>query len=180
MVISREVDALTLWQTLKIGGHGFGIYGGEDLTSFLAAVQAIRRGQTAVCARCLPLLVNAFVRLVPDADARNLTPRQQEVLELLACGLQAKEIARHLHIALPTVRKHLTHILQKYDVASSREAVMRYTRSLHGSQAGLQYLRRATPPLPDVATEPAPRERALRPEDVQGVTSVRARITTPS
>lgn len=64
---------------------------------------------------------NRFPRRLPD-DLQ-LTPREQEVLQLLAAGLQNKEIARRLSIALPTVKNHVHKILDKLNVRRRREAI---------------------------------------------------------
>lgn len=53
-----------------------------------------------------------------------LTPRELEVLELLARGLQNKQICRELHIAGGTVKAHVTRILEKLEVATRLQAVI--------------------------------------------------------
>lgn len=63
-------------------------------------------------------------RAEPQATAQ-LTPRQLEVLRLMADGLQAKLIARRLDIAEPTVRNHIHAILLEFDAHSQLEAVAR-------------------------------------------------------
>jgi DNA-binding NarL/FixJ family response regulator len=52
-----------------------------------------------------------------------LTPRELEVLQLLAEGLSASEVAQRLFISVKTVRTHVEHILSKLDVKSRVQAV---------------------------------------------------------
>ena len=52
-----------------------------------------------------------------------LTPRELEVLELMAGGLEQPEIAKRLVISPRTVSKHIQHILEKLDVHSRAQAV---------------------------------------------------------
>jgi DNA-binding CsgD family transcriptional regulator len=69
-----------------------------------------------------PLVPAAPFRLaVPDRPP--LTCREREILELIATGLQNKEVARELHISSVTVRNHVQNILAKLDVHSKLEAV---------------------------------------------------------
>ncbi len=57
------------------------------------------------------------------ANIENLTPRQLEVLRLLAAGLSQKEIARVLGLSSKTVATHIQYILTKLDVHSRAQAV---------------------------------------------------------
>jgi DNA-binding CsgD family transcriptional regulator len=55
-----------------------------------------------------------------------LTPREREVLDLLARDLDPQSIASHLDLSYTTVRNHIQHILEKLDAHSSEEAVARW------------------------------------------------------
>jgi DNA-binding NarL/FixJ family response regulator len=68
-----------------------------------------------------PMLV--AVRESPDARARKLTPREVEVLGMLAAGRSTPEIAERLHISALTARNHIQNILEKLEVHSKAEAV---------------------------------------------------------
>ena len=68
-----------------------------------------------------PMLV--AVRDSPDARARKLTPREVEVLGMLAGGRPTPEIAERLHISTLTARNHVQNILEKLEVHSKAEAV---------------------------------------------------------
>jgi DNA-binding NarL/FixJ family response regulator len=71
-----------------------------------------------------------------------VTPRQAEVLFLIAAGLQNKEIARQLGLSVATVRNHVHNILVKLGVHSKLEAASLSFRNgwvppLHGSSDSL-------------------------------------------
>jgi len=56
------------------------------------------------------------------AAASPLSPRELEVLGVLATGASNREIGAELHIALPTVATHISHILDKLEVSNRTEA----------------------------------------------------------
>jgi two-component system, OmpR family, response regulator len=60
---------------------------------------------------------------VPGTTAATLTPREHEILRLLAAGRPQEEIARELFVASNTVGKHIEHLLKKLNVHSRAEAV---------------------------------------------------------
>ncbi len=64
----------------------------------------------------------------PDDAARDLTPREREVLKALADGLDYKQIADRLCISMDTVRSHIRHIYEKLQVHSKSEAVAKALR----------------------------------------------------
>jgi LuxR family transcriptional regulator, maltose regulon positive regulatory protein len=59
------------------------------------------------------------------SDVDSLTPRELQVLELLAAGLSNREIARQLFISHSTAKVHVHHILEKLDVKSRLQAVLK-------------------------------------------------------
>jgi len=59
----------------------------------------------------------------PPPGAARLTPREREVLDLLAAGTRTRDIAARLAISPPTVRNHIQRILRKLGVHSRRDAV---------------------------------------------------------
>lgn len=63
------------------------------------------------------------VKESPDARARKLTPREVEVLGMIAAGVPTPEIASRLHLSVLTARNHVQNILDKLEVHSKAEAV---------------------------------------------------------
>ena len=51
-----------------------------------------------------------------SADAPALTPRQREVLQLIAEGHSTKEIARRLHVSVKTIETHRAQIMERLDI----------------------------------------------------------------
>ena len=60
------------------------------------------------------------------AESVRLSPREQEILELLARGFLYKEIADQLILSIPTVNTHIRHIYEKLHVHSRGQAVAKY------------------------------------------------------
>lgn len=89
-----------------------------------AAVLTIRHGLLVLDRTLAPL-----PRPQPASDdVQELTPRESEVLQLLAGGLSNKEIAARLAISEHTVKFHVNAVLAKLDADSRTEAVVRGVR----------------------------------------------------
>ena len=95
---------------LRLGVHGV-LRLACTCEELIAAVLALSRGSTYVCPE-----------LVPRGTCNELTMRQDQVLRLLAVGQGNKMIARHLGIAVGTVKTHVKAILAKLDASSRTEA----------------------------------------------------------
>lgn len=81
-----------------------------------------------------------FVRMPPAAEPSTdpagleaLSPRELEVLRLLADGMRSSEIASQLGIAVPTVKCHLTRTYRKLGVRNRVGAVLHYLRAAPAS-----------------------------------------------
>jgi DNA-binding CsgD family transcriptional regulator len=80
------------------------------------------RGEDAVVLHPLQVVPAEAEERRPAAVAPELTPRQREVLALLAEGVRAKEIAYRLSLSLPTVRNHIHALLRRLGVRSQLAA----------------------------------------------------------
>ena len=56
-----------------------------------------------------------------DAELETLTPREREVLQLIARGYRYKEIAARLHLSIKTVEAHVSSVLRKLQLSSRHE-----------------------------------------------------------
>jgi DNA-binding NarL/FixJ family response regulator len=86
------------------------------------AIHAVSNGRTYLT----PLITGGVLRNLAsteDASRRELTPRQREVLRLLAQGKRMKEIAAELDLSVRTVENHKAHLLQVLSLGSTAELV---------------------------------------------------------
>ncbi|NTU84645.1 MAG: response regulator transcription factor [Chloroflexales bacterium] len=113
-----EVDALR--HTLRAGVQGY-LLKNTDALSLAQALRAAAAGRTVFA----PEAWEVVVALHRDAEPGTalLSPREREVLTLLALGLSNDEIAVRLHISISTVKYHCRTLFQKLYVATRGQAV---------------------------------------------------------
>lgn len=125
-IIAEQPDAkiliLTSFSTteriakaIKAGALGAIMKNAED-SEMVAAIRAVGRGKTYL-ARDIKRLFKE------DPPMPELSPRQREILDSITRGLTNQDIATQLGISLDMVKKHMTALLQKMNVANRSEAV---------------------------------------------------------
>ena len=95
------------------------------------AVRLAHRGEALLDPSVAARLVDALAQPRGAAATEPLTPREREVLALVARGFANKRIARELGIAEKTVKTHVGHVLAKLGVADRTQA------AVHAVRAGL-------------------------------------------
>lgn len=101
---------------MKAGAKGY-LLKGSPREELFRAVRVVHEGGSLL----EPLVASKLLESVNNPDA--LTPRQKEVLKLIATGLLNKEIADQLYISERTVKFHVSEILSKLDAGNRTEAV---------------------------------------------------------
>ncbi len=107
-----------------------------DIGEIMDAIRRLASGEQLIPPEEVLEMVRVAVRLRErERDAKlalgRLTPRELEILQQLARGLNDNEIAQELHIGRGTVRTHVEHILSKLEVASRLQALVFAAR--HGA-----------------------------------------------
>jgi DNA-binding NarL/FixJ family response regulator len=93
----------------------------------LAAIRDVHAGGSPMSSHIARKLVVSFQKPVSaQQESANLSPREAEVLELLAKGFLYKEIAEQLSLSYATVHTHIRHIYEKLHVRSRTEAVAKH------------------------------------------------------
>jgi DNA-binding NarL/FixJ family response regulator len=101
---------------LRAGASGFLLKGGHP-NELVAAIHTVAAGEALLTPSVTKRLIEAFVSRPPLAEApdgmRDLTPREREVLELVALGHSNAEIADALQLSPLTAKTHVSRILTK-------------------------------------------------------------------
>ncbi|GLK89698.1 hypothetical protein GCM10017655_27600 [Pseudomonas turukhanskensis] len=117
VIVSMVEDRALIDEVMAAGADGF-IGKATPPDQIIAALQAVSAGEFVLTLG--PAGLPEFVKSGHALD--QLTPRQQEVLQLVARGLSNKEIARELDISPFTVRIHVSSLLHTLDVSTRTAA----------------------------------------------------------
>ncbi|MCC6704763.1 MAG: response regulator transcription factor [Thermomicrobiales bacterium] len=124
ILIGGELDQFEPSFLAFPGGY---LPGDIDGAGLAAAVRAVAQGLTVIAPGLLSS-INASTPELDPHDAGLLTPREREVLALIAEGLPNKGIARELGISEHTAKFHVGSVLGKLGASSRAEAVTLATR----------------------------------------------------
>lgn len=117
IIVSMHANEEYVYQSLRSGAVGYLLKdsGTEELE---LAIRAIARGETYLSPAVSKYVVNDYVRRL-DEDKNPLdliTPRQREILQLIAEGKSTKEIADILYISTKTVETHRSQLMDRLDI----------------------------------------------------------------
>lgn len=116
-----------IFKALSNGASGY-LLKATPPEELLSAIQDVHRGGSPMTSHIARKVVQSFQKSTAAKATDNLSPREQEVLELLAKGFLYKEIADQLHISFETVHTYIRRIYEKLQVRSRTEAVAKYLR----------------------------------------------------
>jgi DNA-binding NarL/FixJ family response regulator len=117
VVVSGSVDPACIARLLAAGVRGF-MPKSLDGAQMVKALELVLAGGRYLPPDLLDCLVPGSPDTAESTAPRGVTPRQQDILELLLQGLPNKLIAARLHIAEATVKMHITALLRHYGVRS--------------------------------------------------------------
>lgn len=128
LVLSANLSRVEMARAVEAGAAGV-LHKTAHLDEVVQAVRRLRAGETLLpLEEVVGLLRFAGSRREEEYEARrkieSLTPREKEVLQALADGLDSKEVAERLHISLRTERNHVSSILAKLGVHSQLQALV--------------------------------------------------------
>ncbi len=158
LVLTTFDDSELALAALRAGARGY-LLKDVTLEELLGAVRTLAAGGTLVQPSVTERLLRALASdssgphdpYPDDPPPQPLTPRELEVLRLLAGGYANREIAAALHLAPGTVKNHVSSVLLKLGVGDRTKAVL---RALH---LGLLTHREGAQPRPD---RPSPHRRS--------------------
>jgi DNA-binding NarL/FixJ family response regulator len=136
IILTVYDDAETIFNALRAGACGY-LLKRTAPEKILAAITEVRQGGAPMTSEIARKLVETFQETpAQNATELNLTPREQEILELLSQGFANKEIAQRLSLSFDTIRWHLKQIYEKLHVRSRTEAAHKFRSDRDRSKAG--------------------------------------------
>ena len=126
LMLTKYEESDLIFSSLRAGASGYLLK--KRLTvELVSAIEQVHAGGAPMSMQIARKVVDHFSRLKPlAADLEKLTPREHEVLALLAQGYLYKEISDRLGISLHTFRNHQRTIYEKLHVHSRTEAAVKY------------------------------------------------------
>jgi DNA-binding NarL/FixJ family response regulator len=103
---------------LRAGARGF-VTKSAAASELKEALAAVLSGETYVTPQLTRKQVDAFLRRTDVREGRRLTPRQREVLQLLAEGRSMKQVGYDLGLSARTVAHHKYKIMEEQDIDSN-------------------------------------------------------------
>ena len=119
LILTIHTDEEYVFQALKAGAVGYVVKHApaEDL---YAAIRAAAKGESFLSPSISRVVIDDYRKRIKDGEVdyewENLTPREREILQLIAEGNTNKNVARLLNISVKTVETHRARIMQKLDI----------------------------------------------------------------
>ncbi|HWY56485.1 MAG TPA: response regulator transcription factor [Terriglobales bacterium] len=120
LILTMHYSPQVVQEVLAVGARGFLLKSdaGRDLIS---AVEAVLHNRTFFTSQVTEIVVDGYLnpdRKVEPALRNRLTPRERQVVQLLAEGKTSKEVAVALNLSVKTAETHRTNIMRKLDLHS--------------------------------------------------------------
>jgi len=120
LILTMHDSEQVVREVLAAGARGFLLKSdaGRDL---VAAVEALQHNRTFFTTKVAQLVLEGYLRPDPESDRSLrsvLTPREREVIQLLAEGKTTKEVATTLNLSVKTAETHRTNLMRKLDLHS--------------------------------------------------------------
>jgi len=134
VVLTVHENAERVFCALQAGANGYLLKGAPPAV-IVSGIQAAHRGGSPLSPEIASMVIRAFQKTGEKKlpiPLPSLSPREHQILELLATGMVPKEAASDLNLSYETVRDYLKQIYQKLHVRSRTEAVLRFLEAREG------------------------------------------------
>jgi two-component system, NarL family, nitrate/nitrite response regulator NarL len=127
LMLTVSEDAQDLMQALQSGARGY-LLKNIEIDFLVESIHKAMNGESVMSPQMSATLIDAVrkpvIKVEPDKHAIKLTPRESEIIGMLARGESNKSIARTLDLAESTVKIHVQGILRKLKISSRVQAAV--------------------------------------------------------
>ena len=129
LMLTMYEDSNLIFQSLGAGASGY-LLKRTAPAKLMEAIHELHHGGAPMTGSIARIVVQHFqTQNAAASQTATLSPREREVLDLLAKGHRYKEIATLLSLSYDTVRAHVRNIYEKLQVRSRTEAVVKYLQT---------------------------------------------------
>lgn len=122
LVLTLHDTSHVIREALSAGAAGF-VLKSDAARDLVAAVEALGQNKTYFTPKVSTMVLDGFLKGVGISPSP-LTPREREIVQLLAEGKCTKEVAVALNISVKTAETHRSNIMRKLNVHSAQELVL--------------------------------------------------------
>ena len=116
LILSMHADAGYVREAMQAGTAGY-VLKDASVDELELAIRAALRGERYLDPRVSKHVIEGYVRgLQAEEPGPALTPRQREILQLIAEGRSTREIAERLHLSVKTVETHRAQLMDRLDI----------------------------------------------------------------
>jgi DNA-binding NarL/FixJ family response regulator len=131
LILTMHDTEQVVREVLAAGARGF-IHKSDTVRDLVAAVEALQNQRTFFTTRVAQMVLDGFLH--PETEVEHsskqlLTPREREVIQLLAEGKTSKEVAVALHLSVKTAETHRTNLMRKLDLHSVADLTLYAVRN---------------------------------------------------
>lgn len=124
VMLSMYDDRVSVEKSLKAGAKGF-IVKVSTADEIVDAIEEVSAGRFYLCSKVSKYVVQGFLGKTASRkrDSSGLTPKEKEVLQLIAEGYSSKDIAKSFNLSLNTIHVHRNNIMKKLGIHKQAELV---------------------------------------------------------
>jgi DNA-binding NarL/FixJ family response regulator len=125
LILTMHESEQIVREVLEVGARGF-LLKSDAARDLVSAIQALQRRTTFFTSSVAEMVLNGFLDRRGDTQKPTkdrLTPREREVVQLLAEGKSSKEVAVVLNLSVKTAETHRTNVMRKLDLHSVADLV---------------------------------------------------------
>ena len=129
IMVTVYEDPDRIFTALRAGASGY-LLKRSSPEQVLDAILDVKNGDVPMSGEIARQVIQYFRNQSSmSEEVENLSPREKSVLELVAFGLNNKEIAGRMHVSVDAIRWHLRHIYTKLHVHSRTEAALKFRKA---------------------------------------------------
>jgi DNA-binding NarL/FixJ family response regulator len=128
LILTMHDSEQLVREVLEAGARGY-VLKSDAGRELVTAVESVRKSKPYFTSRVSEIVLDGYLNAGGRSDAYNvprsvrLSPREREIVQLLAEGKSNKEVAAALHISVKTAETHRTNLMRKLDLHSISELV---------------------------------------------------------